>query len=188
MVVEQTYRIVEIIAACIGALAGLVFTLAYLWVRIIKGKNDGTKDATDAAKSLIDFNNTVIKGLREENSALGTRIDGLLKTQGHLESQVKTEKERGDKLEAQLQLRNPEMETFMKFLTEAANAQMDERKQSGVFREEVRQHNAATQTMFAEMVSVLKDLHKMTSGNNELLKKPLEIKSTIQQKEVVSNN
>ncbi len=165
-------EIIKIIGVVLGAMLGLAGFAALLGVAYSQFKKSGRQETSEVLKSAdgaVDFWKNQANDYKEMMAAKDLKsneqINALTEKVGILTGQLRSEKEQNDRLEKIMQGRNPEMETFMKYMVTSS------------------EKHSETHTA---MMKVLTDLHTMSASNHQLLKqegeKDLKIDATITKK------
>lgn len=170
-------QILQIIGLVIGALAGLAGVAALLgvaWSQFNKGNRTEKNEVVNSADTIADFwkkqaddYKEMMKVKDDKNSTL---INELTRKVGELTGQLTAEKAQNERYEKIFQGRNPEMDTFMKFMIQASKDQSESTR---------------------EIVRVLGEIHSMASSTHEIVdarKLPVKIEGTIQSNTPPLNN
>ena len=177
MEIKKVITLVAVITASLGVLVGGAGFLVYSYKRA--GRQE-RKDVTDTADTIADFWKKQAEELKQilqtkdaefnqkiqdMTKEFNEKIQALTKEVGELTGQLNAEKAQNDRLEKIFQNRNPEMETFMKYMV-AASERHDETHK--------------------KMIQILTDLHQTSTANHEIWEaekdKDLKIESTITKK------
>lgn len=177
MEIREVITLAATIIGSLGLLAGGVGFIVYSYT---KAGRQERKDVTDSADTIADFWKKQAEELKvilqtkdiefnEKIQALtkefNEKIQNLTKELGEITGQLNAEKTQNEKLEKIFQNRNPEMETFMKYMV-AASERHDETHK--------------------KMIQILTDLHQTSTANHEIFEaekdKDLKIESTITKK------
>lgn len=160
---KETILLIIGIIASLGIFAG---GLGFLLSRFSKGKKEERQDIVQSSEQLTQFWKDQADGFKEmletKTTELNAKINDLSREVGELRGQLNAEKKANEKLEMIFQNRDPQTQEFMKLLTASA-VKADE------FRLNYEQDEKKKLSMWAEIASTLKEIHKLTLENNQIL-------------------
>lgn len=160
----------------LGAFAG---GIGYLISAYVQGKNKQKDDGISSENQLTQFWKDQVTGFKDmlaeqdrkmevQRNDYNTQIKDLSNQLSEVKGQLMEKEKTNKEYLAILQNRNPELEQFMKALTQASSDQAEYRKES--------------KDMFKGMITVLGDIHTATLDNNKILheeEKDLKIEATV---------